>query len=87
MRHGTELSLIERKKIEHLAHPSAIVWAFDFIRDLAIRWLDYLYKIKIVKPTPNKSAYGCTEDGEPFLSDLEEYEAKHYPSNSRKPNP
>ncbi|MBY0281354.1 MAG: hypothetical protein K2W94_04265 [Alphaproteobacteria bacterium] len=89
MRHGEELSQEDRKKIKHLVHPGAIEWAFDFIRDLAMKWLDYLYKIKIVKPTRNNDAYGYNLSGEPLelISLVEEYEAKHYPSNPSKPNP
>lgn len=82
MRHGAELTSQDTKKFNKLYNcPGAIVWASDFIRELAIKWMDYKYNIKIIKPRYDNSPLGFHENGEPMvpISKLEAYESKHYP--------
>lgn len=82
MRHAEELTSQDAKKFNKLyERPGAMVWALGFIRELVIKWMDYKYTIKIIKPYYDNSPVGFHEDGKPlmFMSSLQAYESKHYP--------
>lgn len=83
MRHGSKLSEEDQKRFDQLWHLNAIVWASDFIREIAIKWINYSYKIRIIKPQRNNDAYGYTAKGEPLklISPLEQYISIHYPND------
>ena len=85
MRHGSEVTLSDMQRFDKLWHPNAIVWASDFIREIAIEWINYSYGIRITKPQRNNDAYGYTTNDEPLelVSSLEEYVSIYYPNNDQ----
>ena len=85
MRHGNKVTKNGQERFDELYDLNAIIWASDFIREIAIEWINYSYGIKIRNPQRNNDAYICTTNNEPLklISPLEEYEEKHYLNKKR----